>query len=186
MLRVHIGRFCLIGLLLAGLWVGLVAYRHITKTPDTLVSIPPQDKDMSLNHIHHVATRNGVKEWILDAESAEYQKAEKKTVFKHISATFFLKDGRSIHLTGCSGVLLTDTKDMEVSGDVVARSGPYELNTEKLLYDHKGRSISTDKTIVLKGNGVDMTGENLVFDFDTERAVVSGGVAAVFKTLRLL
>ena len=172
--------------MVAGLGVGLVAYQHLSKERDASVSMLPEGKDVSLNQIHHVATRNGVKEWMLDAESAQYQKAQDKTVFKHISATFFFKDGRSLHLTSCEGVLLTDTRDMEISGDVILRSGPYELNTETLFYDHKNGSISTDRPVVVKGNGIDLAGNGMFFSFSTERASVRGGVEAVFEDLRLL
>lgn len=186
MIKMHTVLFCLIGLMLTGLGVGLVSFQHLRKEPDTLVSVLPKDKDVTLNHIHHVATRDGVKQWILDAESAQYEKAANKSVFKDVSATFFLKGGRTIHLTSRDGVLLTDTTDMEVSGDVVVRSGPYELNTEKLHYDHKGRSIYTDAPIFVKGEGIYLTGHSMNFYFNTEQALAGGGVEAVFENLRLL
>ena len=83
-------------------------------------------------------------------------------------------------------MLLTDTKDMEVSGDVIVRSGPYELSTERLFYDHKNGSISTDRPIVVTGNGIDLTGNGMFFSLNTERASVRGGVEAVLQDLRLL
>ena len=175
----------LIGLILAGLGVGLLGDQPFRKGPEELVSISPESKDVSLNRIHHVATRDGVKEWILDAESAEYDKAENKTIFTDVAATFFLKDGTDIQLTSRHGVLLTDTKDMEVSKDVVVRSGPYELETERLFYDHERRSIATDMPIVIRGNGVRVTGKSMLFSLNTERAVLTGAVEAVFENWRL-
>jgi len=75
---------------------------------------------------------------------------------------------------------------MEVTGNVVARSGSYALNTERLFYDHKKRSISTDSPVVVKGKGIDLTGKSMVFSLRTEKALVRGGVEAVFQNLKLL
>jgi len=170
---------------LGGTWA---AYYGFRQEPETMVKTVPKDQggDISLNHIHHIASRDGIKEWILDAESAQYQRTENKTVLKHISATFFLKDSRTIHLTSRDGTLLTETKDLEVSGGVVVRSGPYELKTERLHYDHKNRSISTDGRVVMKGRGVDLTGKGLVFSLHTERAIIKDDVEAVLNNVRLL
>jgi LPS export ABC transporter protein LptC len=185
MSKTHAILLCLIGLILAGIGVGLVSNRHLSNGSEDSVPILPKGKDVSLNRIHQVATRDGFKEWILDAESAQYDKAENKTILTDVSATFFLKDGGNVQLTSRYGVLLTDTKDMEVSKDVVVRSGPYELKTESLCYDHKSRSISTDVPIVVRGNGMHVTGKSMIFSLNTERAVLRGAVEAVFEDWRL-
>jgi LPS export ABC transporter protein LptC len=111
--------------------------------------------------------------------------AGNKTVIKEVSATFFLTDGKKAHLTGRSGVFFMDTKDMELSGDVVVRSGQYELRTAKLSYDHKSRSISTDTPILVKGEGIHLTGHSMIFSLNTEEVLVKGSVEAVFESWRL-
>jgi LPS export ABC transporter protein LptC len=180
------GLYCLIGLVLGGLGASFVAHHYGSKGREPSVSVLPKNEDVSLDKIHHVAVRNGIKEWTLEAESAQYQKAENRTTLNQIAATFFLQDGRTIHLTSRNGVLLTDTKDMEVTGNVVARSGSYALSTERLFYDHEKRSISTDSPVVVKGKGIDLTGKSMVFSLRTEKALVRGGVEAVFQNLKLL
>lgn len=173
--------YCLTGLMVAGVGFGLIGYHRLGEEPKKLLSVLPKNRDVSLNHIHHVATRDGVKEWTLDAESAQYQKADNKTVFRDILATFFLKHGKSIHLNGRDGVLLTDTKNMEVWGDVVVQSGEYKLNTDKLRYEHKTQTISTETPIVIKGDRIEITGHRMMFNLQTEQMVVWGGVKAVIE-----
>jgi LPS export ABC transporter protein LptC len=180
------GLYCLIGLVFGGLVAGLVAHYYGAKSREPSVSVLPKDEDVTLEKIHHVAIRNGAKEWTLDAESAGYAEAEKRTALSQIAATFFLQDGRTIHLTSHKGVLMMDTKDMEVTGDVVARSGPYALNTERLVYDHDKRAISTDTPVVVKGEGVNLRGKRMVFSLRTERALLTGDVEAVFQGFDLL
>lgn len=184
MSKVRAVLFCIIGLMLAGLGMGLLRFHHLKEEPDAL-AVLPEYSDITLNHVHHVATRNGIKEWVLDAESVRYQKDENKTILKDISVTFFLNNGKTVHLVSSDGAFFTDTKDMEVSGDVVVRSGPSELKTEKLCYDYESRSISTDSRIVIKGEGIHLTGKGMTFSFKTEQAVVRGGVEAVFENCTL-
>lgn len=176
---------CLICLILVGLAVSFMGYRRLSKEPDALLSALPGGQDLRLNHIHHVATRDGFTEWVLDADSAQYQKAEHKTVIKDVSATFFLKDGRTVRLVGRDGVLFTDSRDIEVSGDVVVTSDQYELKTDKLHYDHKTRAISTDTWISVRGEVVRLTGQGMIFSFDTEQILVKGGVEAVIENRML-
>lgn len=180
--KVKIALYCLIGLTVAGIGFGLVGYLRLRGEPEVLHAVLPESNgDVSLNSIHHVATRDGVREWTLDAESATYDKADHKTVLKDILATFFLQDGSNIHLSSRGGALLTDTKDMEVWGDVVARSGRYELNTDKLCYEHKTHRMFTNTPVLIKGNGMEITGDRLTFDLQTEQVVVWGGVKAVLE-----
>ena len=180
MSKVKIVLYCLIGVMVGGIGFGLVGYHRLREEPRVLLSVLPKNRDVRLNHIHHVATRDGIKEWTLDAQSAQYQKADNKTFFKEIFATFFLKYDKTIHVNGRDGVLLTDTKDIEVWGDVVVRSGPYELNTDKLRYEHKTQTISTDTPIVIKGDRMEITGDSMIFNLQTEQVVVWGRVQAVF------
>ncbi|HID29336.1 MAG TPA: LPS export ABC transporter periplasmic protein LptC [Desulfobacterales bacterium] len=181
MLKLRTVVYSLIGMMVAGVGFGLIGYHRLKGEPKNLLSVLPKNNDVSLNHIHHVATRDGVKEWTLDAESAQYQKADNKTVFKDILATFFLKHGKSIHLNGRDGVFLTDTKNMEVWGDVVVQSGEYKLNTDKLRYEHKTQTISTETPIVIKGDRIEITGDRMVFNLETEQMVVCGRVEAVLE-----
>lgn len=151
-----------------------------TGETDAEVSAPEDNQDLTLNQVHHVATRDGKTEWTLDADSAQYDRASGKTLFKEVDATFFLEEGEKVHLTGRDGVLMSETKDMEVSGTVVVRSGPYVLNTEQLIYKHGTKTISADSPVKIEGNLLHVTGDSLVFNLETDRLVVSGQVKAVF------
>ncbi len=183
MSKVKIVLYCLIGVMVAG--IGFARYHHLREEPRALLSLLPKNTDVSLNHIHHVATRDGVKEWTLDAESAQFQRADNKTLFKDISVTFFLNDGKTLHLNGRDGILMTDSKDMEVWGDVVVRNSGYEFNADKLLYEHKSHTISTKTPIVIKGNGMEVTGDSMTFNLQTEQVMVQGRVKAVFESRTL-
>lgn len=186
MSKTRIVLYCLMVVIVAG--IGFVFMSHSRpkeKKPVALESVMPEKSDVCLSRIHHVATRDGVKEWMLDAESAQYEKAGSTTVFKDICATFFLEGGRAVILNSRDGVLSTDTKDMEIWGDVVARSGSYQLNTNRIRYDHKAQVLSTLTPVVIKGKGLEITGDRMTFDLQTEHVVVQGEVEAVLENFAL-
>ncbi len=181
MFRLRIILLCAMGLLLVGLAAGLLKYQRLKEEPETALSLLGEKSNVSLDTIHHVATRDGVKEWVLDAQTVQYQAAEKKTILKGVSVTFFLKDGRTVHLTGNDGVLFTNTTDMELSGNIVVQSGSHELKTEKLYYDHKARSVSTNTPVMVEGDGVYLSGNNMKFSFKDQQGAVWGNIRAVFE-----
>ena len=100
--------YCSIGLAVVGLGFGFMSYLRVKEEPKALHSALHKESDVSLNRIHHVATRDGIKEWTLDAESAQYEKADNKTVFKDLVATFFLEDGNIIRTKGLKYITLPD------------------------------------------------------------------------------
>jgi LPS export ABC transporter protein LptC len=186
MTKARIVLYCLIIIIIAGIGFALVRHSPSGERETlTLESVIPKKSDVRLNRIHHVATRDGVEEWSLDAESARYEKAGGKTVFDGICATFFLEGGRAVTLNSEDGVLWTKTKDMEIWGNVVAQTGPYQLNTNRMRYDHKAKVLSTNTPVFIRGRGMEITGDGMTFDLQTEHVVVQGRVQAVMENFAL-
>jgi len=167
---------CMVSLMVAMLGFGLFKFHRVKKDPDAATALLPENTDISLNQIHQISTRDGIKEWSLDADSVRFQKKENRSVLKNVSVRFFLKDGGTVYITGAQGVFRTDTKDMEMWGDVVVRYGQYILKTERLTYDNKTRSVHTETPILLEGEGVFLSGNSMTFSFADEQVIVGGGV----------
>ncbi len=55
-----------------------INYRRILKNPEKLVSSFPADSNLSIGKIHQTSTKNGVKEFTLDAASASYTASKKR------------------------------------------------------------------------------------------------------------
>ena len=165
--------FMILGIVAVFLW-----YRSAQKTSVTFLKPLPKDGDMVLNDIHHESTRHGVKEWAIDAGRAVYLNAENNVLFDNISMTFFLKDGETVLLTGRKGVLNTETQDMKITGNVVARGKVYEVSTEALSYLHQERIIYSTDPFLLVGDAIRLTGHGMQFDFDTGKLNVQERVIA--------
>ena len=69
-----------------------VGFRRISDTPTMILSTIQEGADMSIGKIHQTSTRDGKKEWSLEASSAHYMDSENQLILEDLSVTFFLED----------------------------------------------------------------------------------------------
>ncbi len=155
-----------------------MGYRQVSEAPEMLLSSIKDGANLSLGKIRQTATRDGRKEWSLEANSAHYIENENKAVLKELFITYFLKDERKVFLNADQGVLNTATNDIEFSGNVVVKNEDYRLRTDRLNYRHQQRLIFTDDQVKILGNGSELTADSLRYDLNAEKVVLTGNVAA--------
>jgi len=166
-------------LLAVGMIVSVfVGYRQVSNAPELLLSSIKEGANLSLGKIRQTATRDGKKEWSLEADSANYMEAENKVDLKNLSVIYFLKDNREVYLTADRGILQTDTNDIEFSGNVVVRNEAYEMKTEHLNYEHGRRIIICDQSIRIRGQGAELTAESAKYDLNADKIVLKRNVVA--------
>lgn len=138
-----------------------------------LISSLAGDASISIDRVHQETTRDGKKEWVLDAASAQYIIPKKQAIFKDLSAIYFLKENKKVHLEAEEGILNTESNDIELIGNVVVKNDTYKLKTEKLYFDNEKRVIYSkdpvnifNGTSSLKANSMslDLNTNNLSFD----------------------
>ena len=172
--------FLLIVILLAvGMIVSVfIGYRQVSNAPELLLSSIKEGANLSLGKIRQTATRDGKKEWSLEADSANYMEAENKVDLKNLSVIYFLEDNREVYLEADRGILQTDTNDIEFSGNVVIRNEEYQMKTEHLNYEHGRRIIICDQSIRVSGQGAELTAESAKYDLNADKIVLKGNVVA--------
>jgi lipopolysaccharide export system protein LptC len=179
--------FSLSALMMAGLGFLLVrSFSFHEQAEMALTALGDEVANTRLSAIHHVAKRDGVREWTLDAESARYEKAESRTVLEKVSLKFFLEDGNTVHVTGSEGVLHTDTMDIDISGDVIVASGSRLLKTDRLHYVHGDRCVFTDTPVLITGEGIKLAGNYMRFSLSRRKGAVWGGVEAVIDRAEMV
>ena len=76
---------------LAAVIAVFINYRRILENPEKLISSFPVDSNLSIGKIHQTSTKNGVKEFSLDAASAYYTASKKNGGFKRSIRNVFSK-----------------------------------------------------------------------------------------------
>ena len=153
-----------------------LAYQRLSSAPELLLSTIQEGADMSIGKIHQTATRDGKREWSLEAASAHYMEDKKQVVLNELSVIFYLEDGSEAYLTADRGVLNTTSNDIEVSGNVVIKKDTYQLSTEKLNYENKIRTIFARVPVLVTGKDARVTADSASFDLNTKKIRLKGNV----------
>ena len=170
----------MIGISLATIVWAFVYYRRLPVQAPDLVSSLPTGADLTIADIHQTATREGRKEWSLDAASARYLNAKKQVILTDLSMTFYLENQQDIELTADTGVLMTESKDVEVGGNVELKSRDALLKTEQLHYRHEQRTLASQLPVQIRGDSFRLTAERMQLDLNTNRATFEGNINGEF------
>lgn len=159
-------------------FTGVIGYRHFSSQEKAkkIVSGAANNANISIGKVHQTSTRNGIVEWRLDAASMNYFAEKSQSLFQDLFVTFYLKDRTEINLTADEGVLKTASKNMRVSGHVVVKNKNYQLETEKLDYNHSKRIISARVPVKIIGDSFALTADSMSLDLKTKLTVLEGNV----------
>jgi len=176
-------QFILIAVAFTTLILVIVALVRNARPPDNvkhLENLPPTGVEMQLDNVHYEQiNEQGFKEWELDAHTAQFFKGENKIVLQSLTATFFSAEGKTYKLVADHGELYTDSKNVNVSGNVVANTHEgYQIKTDSLQYNAQKRTITTNDTVALSGKDMVMTGRGMIADLEHEKLHLLGEVKA--------
>jgi LPS export ABC transporter protein LptC len=161
--------------------VVFVGYRRISTAPEILLSSIKEGANLSIGKIRQTATRDGRKEWSLEANSAHYIETEKKAVLKDLTVTFFLENQGEVYLNAEQGILKTNTNDIEFSGNVVIKNADYKMTTDRLNYRHSQRLIFSNDPVHVSGKSADLQAESLSYDLNSNKIELTGKVDATIS-----
>jgi LPS export ABC transporter protein LptC len=153
---------------------------RLNSQPPPEVPSESEPASLSLNQIHHTATRDGIRQWSLDAPSAHYIDEKHQAVVDKPSVVFFLKDQKQILLNADKGVLHTDSNNIELTGNISAAAENFLLQTEHLIYSFKAGTILSHKPVTISGQGLHLRADTLSFDLNNLNAVLNGHVKGNF------
>lgn len=170
-----------IALILALLVTVFLKYREFTENPAKLVDAIPEGVDISIDEIRHTAVKDGRKHWSLEAASAQYRDQAKEAMFDDVRITFFLDDGREVTVKGRQARLDTETNNIDISGDVIAREADYQLAAETIAYNHFDRQIKIPVPVKITGRAFELQADEMTVDLASETARLRGAVKGVIS-----
>ena len=170
----------LAGAALLGVIAAFGLYQGIAEQPDAPVVPMPDKATVAMESVHHQASRGGRTEWRLDADSARYGSSGGQAVFDGVRVTFYPENRDAVTVRARQGTLQPESQDLRMTGDVVVRTGDLELITESIHYHHGRREISSDTPVRVRGTGVQLDGDALRIDLNTDTARLTGHVKGIF------
>jgi lipopolysaccharide export system protein LptC len=175
----HIKLFFFITVLLVfGVVLTLViGYRTVSNPQELFVSSMVQDDaTIAIDRVHQTSTKNGIKEWSLDARSAKLIEKDRQAVFDDVSINIYMENDKLIKLTAHKGYLNTETRDMRVDGDVVADDGELKILTETLQYEHARRVLVTTKPVRVLGSKIQLNANSASYDLASQKTTFDGKI----------
>ena len=166
----------LCALLAVGVWKGKIQ-KKTQAEPEAPAG--QQNAEMKLTDMEFTEMQEGRRYWTLLSSEARYFQDRQQSALKEVRMTFFLEKGEEIHLSSNEGILHAGSKDIELSHSVrVELPRGFVLTTEKAVYNHEAKLISSDTAIQLSGPGIQLEGSSWQFRIPDRAATVEGGVKA--------
>ena len=160
----------------------MLAYlRQPSQTAEPVELSPPSENDTTMNRLFQVSTKQGRTEWKLEAASAEMDKMNNIGRLKDVSIVFYLKSGSEVSLTADRGIFHTDSKDIEVSGNVVVVNRNYKMVTERLKYRDSRRTLTSSAPLAISDNSSSLMADRMVYDIAKNESVFEGNVMGFFS-----
>ena len=178
----------LIGLIILGSLGVVVFFVWQALAPVTGGKDPPAKPDaaadLKLNRVHYTETREGMKEWELEAESAVYYREKEIIVLEKVRGTFYGKNQESYVLVGERGRFNTQTKVIEVyDGVKIDSSHGYHIRTKSLQYRADQRELTTSDPVEIEGPDMQVEGVGMVVELNRECLKILGGVTTTLSSL---
>ena len=158
-----------------------VSHRRILEKEENIVSSVQNKANISIGKAHQTATKNGIKEWSLDATSVNYIVKKNQAIFQDLSVTFYLKNKTEVYLTANKGILKTDSNDMELFGNIVVKNLKYRLKTENLLYRHNKRIILSKVPVKVTGTTFNLAADSMSLNLNTNKTMFEGNVEGILS-----
>ncbi len=162
---------------------GLIATVFVSFKLKRVYEFSVSDMDgATLKKVRYSGTRDGRREWELEADSATRLEASDQLLLKNVRLVYYTKDGIRYTLKGREGTYGTGSGDITVRGDVtVVSDGDFTLETDYLMYSSRDRTVTTDRRFHLTSDRMDVTGVGFMMEIDTERLNVLKDVRTVLK-----
>lgn len=146
-----------------------------------LFSSADNQATLSLDQVNHTASKAGVKQWSLKAETVNYYQERNEALFKVLTLVFFSENNLPTTLTSDRGKMDTTTQDISAFGHVVVANGPYTLKTETLHYTNKQRVVTSPVPVTITNETSRLTADRMTMDMNTSITILEGHVKGVFS-----
>lgn len=170
----------LIVALLAVISVAAILTIGIREAPEkALLKIMSDRVDLQIKDIHYTEVDDAGTKWEIRADTARYQKKENLAFFEKVSIRLVMKDGRVFLMNGDHGQFNSQSRDVEVEGNVtiVSETGD-RFSTDRLLYRDADKRIETDRPVTMENSSIRISGVGMTLILDEKKVTILSQVRA--------
>ena len=152
----------------------------LRRTPETaLLKIMSDRVDLQVKDVHYTEVGDSGMKWDIRADTARYQKKENLALFDNLTVKLVMKDGKTFVMTGDHGRLNSESRDMEIEGNVgiVTENGD-RFTTDRLRYRNADKVIETDRPVAMENESVHVSGVGMVVSLERKNVAILSQVRA--------
>lgn len=151
-------------------------------SPEKMLNITSDRTDLEVrNALYRELGEDGSK-WEIRAEKASYRKMKNLAFFDKMEVKLFLSSGKNLVMTGETGQMNTDTKDMQISGNVgITSSSGERFKTDYMHYSHADKRLNTDATVLMETPRMEIKGVGMSISLKNMDVVLLSKVQARIK-----
>jgi len=144
-----------------------------------LLKIMADKVDLQIKNVHYTEVGDAGMKWEITADTARYLKKENLALFEKLMVRVVMKDGQTFLMNGDYGRLHTESRDMEIDGNVGIVSGNGDrFATDRLRYRNAARQIETDRPVVMENANFRISGVGMIFYLDGKKITLLSQIRA--------
>lgn len=147
-----------------------------------IIKILPGEADVRIENFVFTEVGRDNMRWEVKSNTAQYEKKHNLAIFDQVWVKLTAPDGKVFVMTGDRGEMLTDKKDLEITGHVVITADSGEkFSTDYLKYSDSMKKIYTDAPVVMESERIRVQGTGLSIFIDKGELALSSGVKASIR-----
>jgi LPS export ABC transporter protein LptC len=160
--------------------VAAVIMINVPKEPEkVLLKIMSDRVDLQVRNIRLTDVGDSGMKWEVMADTARYQKKENLAFLEKLTVKLVTKDNRTFVMTGDRGRLNSESRDMEIEGNVniVSENGD-RFRTDHLRYLNAGKLIETEGSVVMENKRIRVSGVGMTLSVEEKKVTLLSQVRA--------
>ena len=152
--------------------VATIIMINVPKEPEkALLKVMSDRVDLQVRNIRLTEVGDSGMKWEIMADTARYQKKENLAFLEKLKVKLVTKDNRTFMMTGDRGRLNTESRDMEIEGnvDIVSDNGD-RFRTDHLRYLNAGKLIETEGSVVMENKSIRVSGVGMTLYLEEKRS----------------
>lgn len=139
--------------------VAVVLIMRNNVSQSKMLKIVSDNVDLQVKNLNYTDVGDSGLKWEVKADSANYVKSDNIAILDKIRVRLVTPDGKTLIMKGDKGKLHTDTKDMEISGNVEVVSDKGDrLTTDLLKYSGSEQRIYTEGAVKMENARMQVRG----------------------------
>jgi LPS export ABC transporter protein LptC len=155
---------------------------NIPKEPEkALLKVMSDRVDLQVRNVRFTDVGDSGMKWEIVADTARYQKTDNLVFLEKLTIKLVTKDGRIFTMTGDQGKLNTESRDMEIDGNVnIVSDHGDRFRTDHLRYLNAAKLIETDDPVVMENKSIRVSGVGMTLSVEEKKVVLLSRVRASF------